>query len=61
MIKVEKAKNKINIWNVFLDNKRVGEIRYLINEMKYQYFPKGAKEGGQKCERLAAAILSLEN
>lgn len=59
MVKVKTAKNKVGVWDVLLDKKIVGEIRHLFDEDKFQYFPKGQKEGGEKLNSLNAVINSL--
>jgi hypothetical protein len=59
MITVEKAKNKVCIWNVLLDKKIVGEIRFSALDVNYRYFSKGQKVGGDPFDSLKDVIASL--
>jgi hypothetical protein len=45
---------------VFLDRKRVGEIRYLRQGI-WQYFPKGSDVGGEEFAHLGDCKQSLED
>lgn len=59
MITYESPKNVCsNNLIVKLSGKRVGEIKEVIN--KWQYFPKGGKEGGARWSSLAHCKRSIE-